>query len=138
VREVGAETEKMVAGARATGQRKVATIKAELEVGVAEIQRKVAELAAERERILGKADADVIEMTQKAEADRFQKNVNALGDPDAYANYIFATKLPDDLKIYLRYAGPGTFWTDLPGGLKSLEDAAARKILEREQKSEKK
>ncbi len=138
VREVAAETEKMVAGARATGERKVATIKAEREVAVAEILRKVAELAAERERILGKADADVIEMTQKAEADRFQKNVGALGDPEAYANYIFATKLPDDLKIFLRYAGPGTFWTDLPGGMKSLEDAAARKILERDQKDERK
>lgn len=138
VREVGAETEKMVAEARATGERKVATVKAEREVSVAEIQRKVAEFAAERERILGKAEADVIELTQKAEADRFQKNVNALGDPEAYANYIFATKLPDDLKIFLRYAGPGTFWTDLPGGMKSLEDAAARKILERDQKSERK
>ncbi len=133
VREVAAETEKMVAEARATGERKVATIKAEREVAVAEIRRKVAELDAERERILGKADAEVIELQQKAEADRFQKNVGALGDPEAYANYIFATKLPDDLKIFLRYAGPGTFWTDLPGGMKSLEDAAARKILEREQ-----
>jgi regulator of protease activity HflC (stomatin/prohibitin superfamily) len=138
VREVAAETEKMVAEARATGERKVATIKGEREVSVAEIQRKVAELSAERERILGKADADVIELQQKAEADRFQKNVGALGDPEAYANYIFATKLPDDLKIFLRYAGPGTFWTDLPGGMKSLEDAAARKLLEREQKNEKK
>jgi hypothetical protein len=138
VREVAAETEKIVAEARATGERRVATIKGEREVAVAEIQKKVAEFAAERERILGKADAEVIELQQKAEADRFQKNVGALGDPEAYANYIFATKLPDDLKIFLRYAGPGTFWTDLPGGMKSLEDAAARKILEREQKSERK
>jgi regulator of protease activity HflC (stomatin/prohibitin superfamily) len=132
VREVAAETEKLVAGVRAEGDRKIASISAEREVAVAEIARKVAEIEAERQRILGKADADVIEMAQKAEADRFQKNVQALGDPEAYANYIFATRLSEDLRIYLRYAGPGTFWTDLPPGARALEDAAARKILERE------
>jgi regulator of protease activity HflC (stomatin/prohibitin superfamily) len=138
VLEVGAETEKMIAGIRATAERKVATIGGDKEVAVAEIKKKVAELSAERERILGRADADVIEMMQKAEADRFQKNVQAIGDPEAYANYIFATKLPDDLKIHLRYAGPGTFWTDLPSGSRMLEDAANRKILERESQAPRK
>jgi regulator of protease activity HflC (stomatin/prohibitin superfamily) len=136
VREVGAETEKMVAEVRATGERKVATIGAEKEVAVADVARKVAEAKAEQTRILGKADAEVTELLQKAEADKFQKNVAALGNPEAYANYIFATKLPDELRIYLRYAGPGTFWTDLPAGAKSLEDAAMRKILEREQREQ--
>ena len=137
VREVGAETEKMIANVRATAERKVATIGADKEVAMAEIHKLVAQNSAERERILGKADADVIELLQKAEADRFQKNVGAIGDPEAYANYIFATKLPDDLKIYLRYAGPGTFWTDLPPGARMLEDAAARKILEKDQREQK-
>jgi hypothetical protein len=134
VREVAAETEKMVASVKATAERKVATTAADKEVSVAEIRKQVAQLSAERERILGRADADVIEMLQKAEADRFQKNVAAIGDPEAYANYIFATKLPEDLKIHLRYAGPGTFWTDLPPGAKTLDEAATRKILEREMK----
>ena len=138
VREVAAETEKLVANVKAMAERKVATTAADKEVAVAEIRKKVSMLAAERERILGRADADVIELLQKAEADRFQKNVSAIGDPEAYANYIFATKLPDDLKIHLRYAGPGTFWTDLPAGAKTFEDAANRKILERDQKEMKK
>jgi hypothetical protein len=132
VREVAAETEKMVANLKAEGARKVATTAADKDVLVAEINNKVAQLQAERERILGKADADVIELMKKAEADRFQKNVAAMGNPEAYANYIFASKLPDDLRIHLRYAGPGTFWTDLPPGARMLEEAAARKILERE------
>jgi hypothetical protein len=137
VREVAAETEKMVAGVKAMAERKVATTAADKDVAVAEIRKQVATLAAERERILGRADAEVIEMQQKAEADRFQKNVSAIGDPEAYANYIFAMKLPEDLRIHLRYAGPGTFWTDLPPGAKTLEDAANRKILERDQKETK-
>jgi regulator of protease activity HflC (stomatin/prohibitin superfamily) len=136
VREVAAETTKMIAEARATGERKVATTRGEQEVAVAVIRRQVAELEAERERILGRADADVIEMAQKAEADRFQKNVQALGDPEAYANYIFATKLPADLKIFLRYSGPGTFWTDLPQGMKDIERAASLKMLDKMQKDE--
>jgi len=136
VREVGADTEKMIASIKANAEAKVATIGGDKEVAVAEIKRKVAELSAERERILGRADADVIEMMQKAEADRFQKNVTAMGDPEAYANYIFATKLSDDLKIHLRYAGLGTFWTDLPPGAKGLEDAANRKILEKDQREQ--
>ena len=137
VREVGAETEKMVANLKAEGARKVATVGADKEVSIAEINNKVAQIQADRERILGKAEAEVIELQQKAEADRFQKMVQAMGDPEAYANYIFATKLPDDLKIYLRYAGPGTFCTDLPPGARMLEDAAARKILERDQRDQK-
>ena len=96
----------------------------------------MAEINAEMALILGKADADVTELMRKAEADKFKRNVGALGTPDAYANYIFATGLPDDLKIYLRYAGPGTFWTDLPAGAKTLEDAAMRKILERDQREQ--
>ena len=57
-----------------------------------------------------------------------------MGSPAAYANYAFAKGLPDDLKIWVRYAGPGTFWTDLPAGAKAIEEAAARKILEKDQK----
>lgn len=137
VREVAAETEKMTAEIKAEGDRKITTIRGEKEVAVAEIMKKVAELEAERQRILGKADADVIELLQKAEADRFQKNVAAMGDPEAYANYIFATSLPDGLKIFLRYSGVGTFWTDLPPGAKDLEKAAHLKFLEKDQQAAK-
>jgi regulator of protease activity HflC (stomatin/prohibitin superfamily) len=132
VREVGAETEKMVGAVKAEGQRRVAGIGGEREVAVAEIRKQVALTLAEKDRILGKAEADVTELLQKAEADRFQRNVSALGGGEAYASYTFVKGLPDDLKLQFRYAGPGTLWTDLPGGSRGLEDAAIRKMLERE------
>jgi regulator of protease activity HflC (stomatin/prohibitin superfamily) len=132
VREVGAETEKMVGSIKAEGQKKVATTGADRVVAVAEVQKKVAELRAEQERILGKAEAEVAELMQRAEADRFKRNVAALGDPEAFASYIFATKLPAELKIQMRYAGPGTLWTDAPPGSRTLEDAALKKFLEKE------
>lgn len=132
VREVAAETEKMVAETRATGERQVAGIDAQRQVEVAKLMKEVALVEAERERTLGRAAAQVTELLKRAEADRFKQNVAAMGDnPAAYADYVFAQGLPADLRIDVRYAGEGTFWTDLPFGKDStVLDAAARKILQ--------
>jgi regulator of protease activity HflC (stomatin/prohibitin superfamily) len=130
VKEVAAETEKHVAEAMAKGDAEVARIEANTQVQVAEIQRQAAELQAEKTRKLGKAEADVEEMLQAARADRFVQNVAALGSPQAYANYLFATGLREDLQVVLRYAGAGTFWTDLPAALKSPQELAGLQILE--------
>jgi regulator of protease activity HflC (stomatin/prohibitin superfamily) len=130
VQEVAAETEKLVAEVMAKGDAEVARIGAETQVKAAEIQRQAAESQAEKTRKLGKADADVEEMAQAARADRFVQNVQALGTPAAYVNYVFATGLREDLQVVLRYAGPGTFWTDLPGALKTTQELAGMQILE--------
>ncbi len=130
VREVEAETEKMIAEVHADGQKEVSTIEAETEVQVAAIQLLVARLDAQRERLLGKAGADVEEMKQTAQADELAQNIEALGSPEDYARYIFARSLPEDIKIFLRYAGPGTLWTDLPAAAADLERLAAMRILQ--------
>jgi hypothetical protein len=130
VREVEAETEKLVAEVSADGEKVVAEIKAETEVSVAKIMLEVAKLEATKERLLGKAKAEVEEHLEKARADELTQNIEALGTPDDYARYIFTKGLPDDMKIYLRYAGVGTFWTDVPAAAKSMEKLAAMKILE--------
>jgi regulator of protease activity HflC (stomatin/prohibitin superfamily) len=130
VREVGAETEKLVAHVRADGEKKVAEIQAQQMVDVAAIEKKIAELAAERTRLLGKAEATVTQLVNEAEADRLKQSVDAIGGASAYSGYQFATHLPEDFRVFIRYAGPGTFWTDLPAGARSLKDAADMKILE--------
>jgi regulator of protease activity HflC (stomatin/prohibitin superfamily) len=130
VKEVAAETDKMVAEAMAKGDAEMARIDATTQVKVAEIQRQAAELQAEKTRKLGKASADVEEMLQAARADRFTQNVQALGSPTAYANYLFATGLRSDLQVVLRYAGAGTFWTDLPSVLKTPQELAGMQILD--------
>ncbi len=130
VREVDAESQRIIASLKAEGEKKVAGIKADQVVEVAVIDRKVAEIEAERTRILGEANAKSAQMKNEAQADRLKQNVEAIGGPAAYANYIFATGLPADFQIFIRYAGPGTFWTDLPAGAKTLGDAASMKILE--------
>jgi regulator of protease activity HflC (stomatin/prohibitin superfamily) len=136
VLEVAAETEKLVAEAAAKGEAEVARIAATTQVTVAELQRQVAELSAAKTRKLGKADADVEEMLQAARADLFVQNVQALGSPAAYANYIFATGLREDLELVLRYAGPGTFWTDLPDVLKSPQQIAGMQSLGQQQQAQ--
>ncbi len=133
VREVEAETRKLVAEITANGDKEVAQITAQKTVEVAKVMKEVAGISAQRTRILGKAQADVAELLRRAEADRFKQNVAAMKSPEAYANYIFAKGIRDDLKIDLRYAGPGTFWTDIPKAARDLKSAAAMKILEKSQ-----
>jgi len=130
VQEVEAETDKVVAENLADGDKQVAKIGAETEVSVAKIMFEAAKLDALKKRLLGKAEADVEELKQEALADELRQNIEALGSPEDYARYIFTQNLPDDIKIFLRYAGEGTLWTDLPEGAKELEKLAALKILE--------
>jgi len=129
VREVAADTEKAVSEVRAEGEKKVAEIQGQRTVDVAVIEKQIAELTAARTRELGKADATVAQLTNEAEADRLKQNVDAIGGADSYAHFQFAQNLPADFKVFIRYAGPGTFWTDLPAGAKGLQDTAAMTIL---------
>lgn len=133
VREVAADTEKLVAEVQAAGEKQVAEIKAQQELEVALIDRKIAELIAERTRLVGKAEAEVVELKRRAEANKLEQNVAALGGAAAYANYEFATKLSSDFQVFIRYAGPGTFWTDMPGS-GGMQGMADRLILERQAK----
>jgi regulator of protease activity HflC (stomatin/prohibitin superfamily) len=130
VREVEAETTKMLAEVAANGESEVAKIEAETQVQAAAIQLEAARLDALKTRLLGKAKADVEELLQTARSDELAQSIAALGTPEDYARYVFATNLPPELKVFLRYAGPGTLWTDLPEIAKNAEKLAALKILE--------
>ncbi len=130
VREVEAESERIIASVRAEGEKKVAGIRADIVVAVAIIEKEIADLEAQRTRILGEALAKSDQMKREADADRLKQCVEAIGGPEAYANYVFAKGLPQDFQVFIRYSGPGTFWTDLPAGARTLQDAATMKILE--------
>ena len=91
----------------------------------------MAKTLAEIDRQKGRGEATVTKLLQEAEADRFTQIVRAFGTPEAYTRYVFAQGLPNDFNVRLRYAGPGTLWTDLPQDLQALEKAAAMDVLER-------
>lgn len=133
IREVKAGTAKIVAEVGANGQRKVIKIKGETEVEVAVINRKTAEIQAQIELVRGKAKAQVIEMLKRAKADEFIQFAKALGSGKALARYTFTKNLPKNLKIMLRYAGPGTFWTDMNNNA-AFRNAANAKILSNSKK----
>lgn len=126
VREVRATTERLVAETLAIGSKRVAVIHAETERLVAEIEQQIAEQDAMREKVLGAADARVQQMLAEAASRRLAMNVAAMGGANAYTRYSFAQKLPPGFRVFLRYAGPGTLWTDLS----SLQDLADLKILQ--------
>ncbi|MGE3821591.1 MAG: SPFH domain-containing protein [Isosphaeraceae bacterium] len=110
-----AETEKLVAELEAEGEKKAKELEAETERLQAEIDAKTAAVEAQTTKLLGEANAKKVELTRQAEADRFRQYVDALGGAEAYNKYVFAEGLPEDVKLGIFYAGPGTFWTDLKG-----------------------
>ena len=114
-RRTKAETEKRVAELAAEGEKKAREIEATTEKLRAEIDAKTAAIEAQTTKVLGEATAKKTELTKQAEADRFRQYVKALGGPDAYNKYVFAEGLPENLRLGVFYAGPGTLWTDLKG-----------------------
>ncbi|MFO0954533.1 MAG: SPFH domain-containing protein [Isosphaeraceae bacterium] len=115
VRRTTAETEKLVAEVEAAGEKKAREIEADTSKLQAEVDARTAAVEARSVTLLGEASAKKTELTRQAEAERFRLYVSALGGPDAYNRYVFAEGLPDDIKLGVFYAGPGTLWTDLKG-----------------------
>lgn len=114
-RRTAASTAKLVAEVEAEGEKKAKEIDANTEKRMAEVDAKTAAFVAQTTTVLGQAGARSTELMREAEADRFRQYVKALGGPDAYNRYVFAEGLPDNLRLGIFYAGPGTFWTDLKG-----------------------
>ena len=126
VRDFDAETDALVQEEMEQGNKKAAEIMAGADRTVAGLHKTAAMLDAQIVKILGKADADVIEATKKAEAKRLELLVAAYGGAEQYNLATFAERLPDDLEIEFRYAGEGTFWTDSDT---KQSDLADKKIL---------
>ena len=110
---VEVDTKKMVAGREAKGDREAETIRAETIRKIAAIEKETAVLEAEAVKVKGEAENRGKQMVEEATADRFRLAVQAFGTPQAYNNWIFATGLPEDIKLKLLYAGQGTLWTDM-------------------------
>ena len=109
------ETEKMVAKQKAEGNKTAAETDAETVKLMAETDRQTAELEAQATVALGHADADALKLLEEAKAGKFKLAVAAFGGGEAFNQWVFATGLPEDIKLQFLYAGPGTFWTDLKG-----------------------
>jgi regulator of protease activity HflC (stomatin/prohibitin superfamily) len=112
---VKVETEKLVAEKKATGEKTAAETRAETQKLMAAIDRQTAELDRQSTVALGQAEATAQQLMEEARAGRFKLAVGAFGTGEAFNQWVFATGLPEDIKLQLLYAGDGTFWTDLKG-----------------------
>ncbi len=124
-------TARKVAEDKQSGLKLVAETRAKGRAEIAKIMLEVATLEAQIAEMKGKGEAKVTQLRKEAEADRFTQVVKAFGTSEAYTRYMFAQSLPSNFTVVLRYAGEGTFWTDLPKEFKGLERAASMKILKR-------
>lgn len=115
--QVNAETRKLVAKKKAEGDKTADSTRAETEKLVAAIDRKTAEVDAQAKVVLGEAEAISQKLQAEAKSDKFRLAVEAFGTAEAYNKWIFASNLPTNVKLRLIYAGQGTLWTDLDGGL---------------------
>lgn len=123
-RRTKAETAKMAAETNATGEKKAKEIEAETEKLTAVIAAKTATVEAQTTKIMGAAEAKKTQLANEAEAEKYKLSVDALGSPEAYNRYIFAEGLPEQIRLGVFYAGPGTLWTDL----KNLDQAFLGKL----------
>lgn len=125
------ETEKMRAGIMAEQEKSVAELKAETLKLTAEIGRKTAEIRADMSRTIGQAAAQVTQLVEGEKAKGLELKAKAFKDPAAYAQYVFASTLSDDIKLTIIHAGNGTLWTDLDKA--RLGDLGAAKVLQQSQ-----
>jgi len=127
---IGAETTKLVAEAVADGQKLAEETRAETLKLVAAVERQTAELEAQATVNLGRAKADAKKLEAEAKSELFGLAVGAFGSGAAYNQWVFATGLPQDLRLDLFYAGSGTLWTDLS---KFTDVAMGAELRERQQ-----
>jgi regulator of protease activity HflC (stomatin/prohibitin superfamily) len=113
--KVRAETEKLVAETRAKGAKTAAETRADTLRLAAEIDKETAGIEAQATIVRGEAESGATKLLQEAKADKFALAVKAFGSGQSFNQWTFASRLPDDIKLQLLYAGPGTFWTDLKG-----------------------
>ena len=78
---------------------------------------------------------------EEAKANKFQLAVAAFGNATAFSQWSFANALPDEIKLQMLYAGPGTLWTDLKGFTETMlgrqlqaEDKSKTKSIAKETK----
>lgn len=109
------ETERKVANVAAEGLKKSEETKAETVQRIAAVDRQTAELEAAATVVRGEATSGAEKLMQEAKSQKFQLAVQAFGSGLAFNQWVFATGLPEDIKLNMLYAGQGTFWTDLKG-----------------------
>lgn len=106
-------------------------IDAETSLLVSDLQKQTAEVKSEKRVVLGRADADAVELLEGANAEGRKLGVSAfMGNPEAYRLHEMANALNNNLNIVVRETGPGTLWTDLNLGTRAPADIQALRSMQ--------
>ncbi len=130
-RRVETDTERLVAEAKAIGEKTVGETAAETKQLTASVELKQAELESQAKVILGEAETNGDKLIEQAKADKFKLAVAAFKTPTAYNNWVFATNLPVNLELKLFYAGAGTMWTDLKSAMLTVPTTPTPAVAEK-------
>ncbi len=122
--KVASDTRLKVASIKAEADKSAQEILAQRDLEVAKIEQQIATLEAEARLVTGRAQTQVEELSNQAEADGKRMMVEAFGSGSAYNLYTFAESFAPE-SIRLIFAGEGTFWTDLS----KLQDVANMQML---------
>jgi hypothetical protein len=114
VAEVGAETERLVAGIDRQAENIKLQTEAEIEGLKARYGAQIALLDNERTKVLGQAEAQAKTLTETAKSSIYKMKMEVFRDDgNAYLRYTMAEKLNEKIVLRLFHSGPGTFWTNL-------------------------
>lgn len=117
VKKVEADTQRLVAVIDSQVENLRATTAGELERMQAVTQAEVATLDGERNRLTGQAEAEADRLKETARSSLARLKMDVFrGDGLSYLRYALSEQLNPDLRLRLFQSGPGTFWTNMPGG----------------------
>ncbi|MBS1370629.1 MAG: hypothetical protein HPZ91_11800 [Lentisphaeria bacterium] len=115
-REVGQETEKLVARIAAERDQAVAQLKAETELTVAGLKLRKSEILAKIARLKGETEVKTRFLVNNESARGELLKAEALGGAAKLSELKMVDSLNPQVETRIIYAGPGTLWTDLKSG----------------------
>jgi hypothetical protein len=116
LKEVQAETKRLVAGIDIEVENITSRTDAEIEKLRAEYQAKIATIEAEQKRVLASAETEVTRLKETAKSSLYQLKMDVFqNDGGAFLRYALSQELNPNLVLRLFHSGPGTLWTNMDG-----------------------
>lgn len=116
LKEVQAETKRLVAGIDIEVENLTSRTDAEIEKLRAEYQAQIATIEAAQKRVLAEAETEVTRLKETAKSNLYQLKMDVFqNDGAAFLRYALAQELNPNLVLRLFHSGPGTLWTNMDG-----------------------
>jgi hypothetical protein len=116
LKEVQAETKRLVAGIDIEVENITSRTDAEIEKLKSEYQAQIAAIEADQKRVLASAETEVTRLKETAKSNLYQLKMDVFqNDGSAFLRYSLSQELNPNLVLRLFHSGPGTLWTNMDG-----------------------